>query len=97
MIHQAAEHAMHTMLQIRTGLRVVIHNLDKLYRYCSMICYQLPEVVFGNNKENDKRLFNLLQKAYIDTRYKSDYNINTLDLLTLTEIVRRLQKLLMHE
>ncbi len=94
MLHQAAEQALHTMLQLKTGLRVVAHNLDKLYRYCCMVCYQLPEIVLGNNKESDKRLFNLLQKAYIDARYKSNYSINAMDLLTLTDIVRKLNELL---
>ncbi len=94
MLHQATEQALHTILQLKTGLRVVTHNLDKLYRYCCMVCYQLPEILLGNNKENDKRLFNLLQKAYIDTRYKSDYNINTIDLIALTDILRRLNEVL---
>ncbi len=94
MLHQAAEQSLHTLLQLKTGLRVVTHNLDKLYRYCCMVCYQLPEIIFGSNKENDKRLFNLLQKAYIDTRYKSDYFINTVDLLALTELINRLLKVL---
>ena len=94
MLHQAAEQSLHTMLQLKTGLRVVTHNLDKLYRYCCMVCYGLPEIMFGSNKENDKRLFNVLQKAYIDTRYKNDYSINTTDLLTLTEMVRRLNEIL---
>ena len=90
MLHQAAEQALYTMLQLKTGLRVVTHNLDKLYRYCCVACYQLPELVFGNNKENDKRLFSLLQRAYIDTRYKSDYYINIPDLLAVTEKVNQL-------
>lgn len=94
MLHQASEQVLHTMLQIKTGLRVVTHNLDKLYCYCRMICYQLPEIVLSCNKENDKRLFNLLQKAYIDTRYKSDYNISIVDLLLITRIVRKLSDFL---
>ncbi len=94
MLHQAAEQALHTTMQLKTGLRVVTHNLDKLYRYCCTFCYQLPEIVFGNNKENDKRLFNLLQKAYIDTRYKNDYSISTIDLLALFNILKRLHELL---
>ena len=94
MLHQAAEQALHTMLQLETGLRVVTHNLDKLYRYCCMACYKLPEVILGNNKENDKRLFNLLQKAYIDTRYRNDYYITTVDLLALTDILKRLSEIL---
>lgn len=94
MLHQAAEQALHTLLEIKTGLRVVTHNLDKLYRYCCMGCYQLPEILFVSNKENDKRFFSLLQKAYIDARYKPDYFISSTDLVAFMDIVRRLKAVL---
>ncbi|MEJ7679033.1 MAG: HEPN domain-containing protein [Segetibacter sp.] len=31
MLHQAAEHALHTLLRISTGLYVNTHNIDKAY------------------------------------------------------------------
>lgn len=93
MLHQAAEHALLTILKITIGLGVNSHNLEKLVRYCSMVTCKVTDV-FQKNKENDKRLFQLLQRAYIETRYKEDYSINTSDLQTLTEKIRVLQDIL---
>jgi HEPN domain-containing protein len=89
MLHQAAENALHTILKVRTGLYLNTHNLDKLIRYCSMVSYKIQDIFSRNNEKND-RLFQLLQKAYIDSRYKEDYSIRTDELITLTEKVRTL-------
>jgi hypothetical protein len=53
----------------------------------------LPDV-FSQKTEEDKRLFNLLQKAYISTRYKEDYKISADDLVCLTEKVRCIHEIL---
>jgi HEPN domain-containing protein len=92
MLHQAAEHALHTILTLHTGLYLNTHNIDKLLRYCSMVCYRLPEIFPRNNEENE-RLFQLLQKAYIHTRYKYDYSINAKDLEVLTGRAERLKRI----
>lgn len=89
MLHQAAEQGLHTLFTITTGLHIHTHNLDKLIRYCSMVSYRLPELFQCNNEKNE-RLFGLLQKAYIDSRYKEDYTIGTDDLIILTEKVKTL-------
>ncbi len=34
MLHQATEHALHTILKIGIGLYINRHNLDKIMRYC---------------------------------------------------------------
>lgn len=93
MLHQAAEHSLLTILKITIGLGVNSHNLEKLVRYCSLVTCKVTDV-FQKNKENDKRLFQLLQRAYIETRYKEGYSINTSDLQTLTEKIRVLQEIL---
>ncbi len=93
MLHQAAEQALQTLFRIKTGLYIHTHNLDKLIRYCSMVSYKLP-AVFPRNNEKNERLLQLLQKAYIETRYKEDYVIRTDDLLVLTERVRELMAIL---
>ncbi|MCW3090505.1 MAG: hypothetical protein JWP81_1574 [Ferruginibacter sp.] len=36
MLHQAAEHALHTILKKATGLHVNTYNIDRLLRYCTM-------------------------------------------------------------
>ena len=93
MLHQAAEHSLLTILKITIGLGVNSHNLEKLVRYCSLVTCKVADV-FQKNKENDKRLFQLLQRAYIEPWYKEDYSINTSDLQTLTEKIRVLQEIL---
>lgn len=84
MFHQAAEQCLHALFEIKTGMYLNTHNLDKLLRYCSMICWRLPEI-FPRNNEKEERLFQLLQKAYIGGRYEKDYSITLLEL----EIIRK--------
>lgn len=93
MLHQSAEQALRTLLKIGTGFHSCTHNLERLLRYGSMVSYQLPDV-FPRKTENEKRLFGLLQKAYIDTRYTENYTINNTDLGLLTARVNRIIELL---
>jgi HEPN domain-containing protein len=93
MFHQAAEQALHTLFRIKSGLYIHTNNLDKLIRYCSMVSYKLP-AIFPRNNEKNERLFQLLQRAYIETRYAEDYVIRTDDLQVLTERVRSLLEIL---
>lgn len=93
MLHQAAEQALTTMLKTRTGYYSCTHHIDRLLRYASLVCYQLPDV-FARRTEAEKKLFTLLQKAYIDSRYGQDYRICERDLLLLTAKVERIIELL---
>lgn len=93
MLHQSAEQALHTLLKAGTGYHANTHSIDKLLRYASLVSYQLPDI-FPQKTEEEKRLFNLLQKAYTDSRYKEDYKISTDDLLCITEKVRRILEIL---
>lgn len=93
MLHQAAEHALHTIFKKATGLHINTHNIDKLIRYCAMVNYKVPTIFLRDN-ETDKKLFCLLQKAYIDTRYKEDFAINSGDILALIEKVKVLQEIM---
>lgn len=93
MLHQAAEQALRTMLRTGTGFHSSTHNLERLIRYASMVSYQLPDI-FSNKTEKEKRLFNLLKRAYRDTRYTKDYSITTNELLLLTDKVKKIKLLL---
>jgi HEPN domain-containing protein len=84
MLHQCVEQSLRTILKIGTGYHANTHSIDRLIRYTGLVSYQLPDV-FPQNTEIEKRLFCLLQKAYIDPRYKEDYRIANDDLLQLTE------------
>ncbi|MCK9404102.1 MAG: HEPN domain-containing protein [Chitinophagaceae bacterium] len=96
MLHQATEHALLTILQLHTGLSVTTHNLDKLLRFCSLVSSNVADI-FRRHIAEDNRMFQLLQKAYIESRYRSTYQITQTDLLNLTDKIRRLQTLVQNE
>lgn len=91
MLHQAAEQALIALLKIMTGLHLNTHRIDRLVRCCSLISDKIA-CIFPRNNDKNERLFQLIQKAYIDTRYKEDYNISIDNLLILTDRVRALEK-----
>lgn len=91
MLHQATEQALITLLKIMTGLHLNTHSIDRLIRTCSLICDKFA-CIFPRNNDKNERLFQLIQKAYIDTRYKEDYCISIDNLLILTDRVRALEK-----
>ncbi len=93
MLHQATEQAVGTIIKIGTGFHCCTHNIERLLRYAGMVSYQIPDI-FPKKTDNEKRLFNILQKAYIESRYREGYNIGLTDLLELTERVRIIQTIL---
>ncbi|SDX68861.1 HEPN domain-containing protein [Hydrobacter penzbergensis] len=93
MLHQSAEQALRTLLRTSAGYYANTHSLDRLIRYASFVSHQLPDI-FRQKTDEEKRLFSLLQKAYIDTRYKEDYKISNDDLVCLSEKIRYLHEIL---
>lgn len=93
MLHQSAEQALRALLKVGTGYHANTHSIDRLIRYGSFISSELSDI-FPQRTDNEKRLFNLLQKAYIDTRYKEDYKISNEDLLCMSERVKCLHEIL---
>lgn len=86
MLHQCAEHGLRTLMKITTGLKTNSHNLDKLIRYCSMAVHGVTGI-FNKERQQGKRLFDKLQAAYIDARYK-DYSIGHEELLEIEQQLR---------
>ena len=93
MLHQAAEQALQSLLKMGTGYHSYTHNLERLLRYAGMVSYELTDV-FVSSREKDCHLLKLLQKAYSDTRYGTDYKITVEQLNALTEKVNRILQLL---
>ena len=93
MLHQAAEQALRTIFEIHTGMYVNTHNLDKLVRYCGMVCYQVPGVFPGSNGKQ-LLLFQLLKEAYTGGRYKADFVVHMDELAAIMEKVLVLQGLM---
>jgi len=91
MLHQSAEQAYIAINWRMTGFRPMVHSLEKLHRYALPFSSALA-TVFPKNNEREEYLFRLLQRAYIDTRYTSDYTIRGADLLSLTTRVQKLHE-----
>jgi uncharacterized protein len=73
-LHQAAEQIYTGVIRFKTGFQVQSHNLDKLYRYSKYLLPGLKDV-FPRGVENENKLFQYLQKAYLGSRYNADYSI----------------------
>ncbi len=87
MLHQAAEQALHTLVETTTGYYVSTHNIGRLVRYAGLVSNRIT-AVFSQRTEPEKKLLTLLQNAYIEYRYNDDYKINANELLQLTEKVK---------
>lgn len=92
MLHQSVEQALQALLITVTGYYCSTHNIDRLLRYAAMASYQLPDL-FPKNNDKEKRLFSLLQKAYIEARYTNSFNVQEREVKELQERVRHLHEI----
>jgi uncharacterized protein len=91
-LHQATECYYSAILLVFTGYKPKSHNLKWLNKQAITIDIRFQEVFPMANKE-EKDLFQLLKKAYIDARYKKSYTINLSELNYLSERVSILGKM----
>ncbi|BAV05082.1 HEPN domain-containing protein [Filimonas lacunae] len=73
-LHQSAQHSCMAMLRVLTGYRSTSHNLSRLLALIENCSYQ-PSTIFPCFTKEEKELFNLLNRAYSEARYKEDYTI----------------------
>lgn len=88
-LHQAAERYYMTVLLVFTDYKPKTHDLEELHH---LSCKQDAryKAIFPRKTEEEERLFTLLKKAYIDSRYKIGYEIKKEELEYLSERVKRL-------
>jgi uncharacterized protein len=91
-LHQATECYYSAILLVFTGYKPKGHNLKWLNNQAITIDIRFQEVFPMATKE-EKDLFQLLKKAYIDARYKKDYTINISELNYLSDRVCILGKM----
>jgi HEPN domain-containing protein/predicted nucleotidyltransferase len=89
-LHQATERTYNAIILVHTGYKPKTHNLDKLKRYAKRFSEEL-EGVFPDHTPEEKHLFDLLKRGYIDTRYKETYEITAEELTILIDRVSQLQ------
>ena len=91
-LHQATERFYVTILLVFTHYKPKEHNIDKLGKQVNGLDPRfLP--VFPRKTPEENRLFELLQKAYIDARYNPKSKITKKELEYLAERVKKLQRL----
>ncbi len=91
-LHQAAERYYTTVLLVYTDYKPKTHDLEDLH---NKACKQDArfKAVFPRKTEKEEKMFTLLKKAYIDSRYKAGYTIEKEELEYLSERVNLLKKL----
>ena len=75
-LHQATQHTCMALLRVYTGYRSTTHNLSRLLALIENFSF-VPSTIFPCITEEETALFNTLNRAYSDARYKEDYSIPT--------------------
>ncbi len=91
-LHQATEALYATTLLVYTHYKPKIHDLEKLGKQVNALDPDFLKVI-PNSTPEEKRLFELLKKAYIDARYKKGYKITRKELQYLGDKVKKLENL----
>lgn len=92
MLHQAAEHYYACLILVYTDYKSKTHDLEKLDRQACKLDDRF-KTIFPRKSSEEERLFQLLKKAYIDSRYTLDYKVTKEDLEYLSERVTKLRDL----
>lgn len=88
-LHQATERLYVAAALVFTGYKRKSHNLEELDDEAALLHPDLRGAL-PRTAPDDKHLFELLKRAYIDARYVKSYRITAEELAALGERVRRL-------
>lgn len=91
-LHQATERYYHTVTLVFTDYKHKIHDLEELGQIASTLDLEYKKI-FPRKTQTEKHHFTLLQRAYIDARYKKDYRITKKELEYLAKRVIKLRDL----
>jgi predicted nucleotidyltransferase/HEPN domain-containing protein len=91
-LHQATERFYHTTLLVFTDYKPKVHDLVDLGVRVDRLSGKFKPI-FPKATPEEKRLFDLLNRAYVDARYNMAYKITEEELKTLAKRVLKLQKI----
>jgi HEPN domain-containing protein len=90
MLHQTTERLYACVILVYTDYKPQTHDLEKLDRQaCKLDCRF--KTIFPRTTAEEIRLFQLLKKAYIESRYRLNYKVTKEDLEYLYGRVKRLR------
>jgi len=90
LLHQTAERLYTAILLVFTRYKPNTHNLLVLRKLSNALSNELISA-FPLDQSEDRRVFKLLCKAYVDARYKPSYKITKDELLKLINEVEKLK------
>ena len=88
--HQVAESLYYSILLVFTEYKPKTHNLGKLRKQAKLLSEELFFIFPIEGSKEEKHLFDLLKRGYIDARYRNDYVINEDE---INKIIQRLEKM----
>lgn len=95
MLQQSAEHALKTILRLYLGDADPIHDIKRLLQLTGVLSSQLKGLFSAANGE-DQYLLNLLDSAYLDSRYTNSFIIEESELSAITGKVKDIHTILQH-
>jgi HEPN domain-containing protein len=91
LLHQATEFAYRGILMSLNAYDKRTHDIHSLKKHTRRCAPQLS-IIFSSDIVEEKRLTELLEKAYLESRYESNYEVNEKDLTIFFEKVKSLQE-----
>ena len=92
-LHQAAENAFNAVRLVHTLYSGKQHNLARLLRIVQKYSLEGYGNIFPRQTTEDKRLFKLLQAAYVEARYNPKFIVTKEDIDALMPIIEKLLEL----
>ena len=93
MLHQSTESFYYATLLVFTGYKPKTHNLLKLRKQAKQLSEELFLVFPIESNKDEKHLFDLLKRGYIDARYKEDYEITKEELVSLVDHINNMKEI----
>ena len=89
LLHQSVENVLKAIIQVVLGYRVQIHNLSRLLRL-TLLFTDAFKGVFELNTTEGAQVYNLLQGAYVNARYKNEFDADKESIEILIKRVKAL-------
>jgi uncharacterized protein len=86
-LSQVTESLYFAVLVVFTGYKLKSHNIEKISQLAEKVVPDLKEV-FPSSTAEQREIFDLLKKAYIEARYKQNYEISLDQLEQLSSCIK---------
>lgn len=97
LLHQTVEKLYAGLGLVYYGYKPKTHNIKEYKNYTKGISPEIDNMFINQNSSSEeKRLFEILQKSYIDARYKSNYYVSRADVEDIMDQVKKLKGLILN-